>query len=140
MQLVDVEERQTIKDFEDSIVDMLLVLDSTLDTISCLFENYKQFCLDTDANPVVTSSEDFDPIAFAFQEKHREVTFNRKKIETLQTKVQGMSSLVSKHPRLSLMPHQNTHIHYFSPRASWTSETVKHSSSWQKRLAKKMSP
>ena len=129
MQLVDVEERQTIKDFEDSIVDMLLVLDSTIDTISSLVENYKRFCLDTEANPVGTNSEDFDPVAFAFQEKHREVIFNRKKIETLQTKVQGMSSLVSKHTWFSLKAPQNTHVHHFSPRASSTSEMVKHSSS-----------
>ena len=93
---MDVDERQIIKDFEDSIVDMLLVLDSTIDTISSLIENYKQFCLDTDINAVDTNGEEFDPVAFALREKYREVMFSRKKIETLQTKVQGMSNLVSK--------------------------------------------
>ena len=113
MHFVDVEELQTMRDFEDSIVDMLLVFDSTIDTISSLLESYKQFCLDTNANPVGANSEDFDPIAFAFKEKHREVMFNRKKIETLQTKVQGLQSLVSKHTPLSLIPPQDTHLHYF---------------------------
>jgi len=74
---------------------MLLVLDSTTDTISSLLDNYKQFCLDIDVNPLETNGEEFDPVAFALREKHREVMFSRKKIETLQTKVQGMSNLVS---------------------------------------------
>jgi len=90
-----VDERQILKDFEDAIIDMLLVLDSTTDTISSLLDNYKQFCLDIDVNPLETNGEEFDPVAFALREKHREVMFSRKKIETLQTKVQGMSNLVS---------------------------------------------
>ncbi len=89
------DERQILKDFEDAIIDMLLVLDSTTDTISSLLDNYKQFCLDIDVNPLETNGEEFDPVAFALREKHREVMFSRKKIETLQTKVQGMSNLVS---------------------------------------------
>jgi len=92
-----VDEHQILKDFEDAIIDMLLVLDSTIDTISSLLDNYKQFCLDIDVNPLETNGEEFDPVAFALREKHREVMFSRKKIETLQTKVQGMSNLVSMH-------------------------------------------
>ena len=107
---------------------MLLVLDSTIDTISSLIENYKQFRLDIDNSPMDTNSEEFDPIAFALREKHREVMFSRKKAETLQIKVQGMSTLVSKHLGLDGV-FQILIWLLFSPQASLILETVNHSSS-----------
>ena len=111
-----------IKDLEDAVVDMLLVLDSTIDTISSLIENYKQFCLDVEADIVSSDDKGFDTIGFALREKHREVLFNRKKVETLQTKVQGMSNLVRKHPNL---PHalymliQHASVFQYSRSRKW---------------------
>ena len=95
LRLINVEERQSLKDFEDRIIDILLVLDSILDTISSLAETYKQFCLDFNTNKENRGDDDFDSVAFRLQEKLQEVTSNRRKVENLHTKVQSTINLVS---------------------------------------------
>lgn len=40
LQLLNIGERQVLKDFEDLLIDNLLMLDSTLDTIASLIVNY----------------------------------------------------------------------------------------------------
>lgn len=95
LRLIDVEERQSLKDFEDRIVDILLVLDSILDTISSLAETYKQFCLDLNTNEEGQADGEFDSVAFRLQEKLREVISSRRKVENLHTKVQSTINLVS---------------------------------------------
>jgi len=98
LRLIDVEERQALKDFEDQIVDILLVLDSTSDTVSSLAETYKQFCLDLDTNDEMADGE-YDSVSFRLQEKLREVVANRRKVENLLTKVQSTTNLVSQPAR-----------------------------------------
>lgn len=89
------EEYQILKDFEDQIIDVLLILRSTSDTIVLLAEKYRLFLYETkyvseDRNELV-----LDSIAFALQEKEREVGHNKRKVESLHTKVQGATNLVS---------------------------------------------
>ena len=94
LRLLDVDERQNIKDLEDQIVDVLLALDSTNDTILSLLEKYRQFCQDTEGNLEDTKDRSFDLIDCAFRDKQREVHSSRKKVETLYTKLQGTTNLV----------------------------------------------
>lgn len=95
LRLIDVEERQRLKDFEDQLTDIVLVLDSTHDTITSLLEKYQQFCRDNSSLETACNPSDFDPIESALQEKQRDVRSSRRKIETLHTKVRGTTDLVS---------------------------------------------
>lgn len=73
-----VEERQHLKELEDQILDVILVLGSTCDTILSLIENYRQFRQD----PCVWEESDdggYDAIDFAFQEKLRDVSSDRER-------------------------------------------------------------
>lgn len=95
LNFLDVEERQELKDFEDQIIDILLVLDSTSDTIYSLSKMYKQFHHDLDETREGADGYIFDSIAFALQEKQCEVHYSRKKVYALHTKLQGTIKLVS---------------------------------------------
>lgn len=100
-QLLNIPERQVLKDMEDRIMDILLILDSTSDTISSVTEMYKQFCHDSPALSQEVN-DDFDLIEFSLHEKQRDVVHNRKKVETLHVKVQGTAKLVRTCPFLIL--------------------------------------
>lgn len=93
LQSLNIEERQVLKNIEDQIVDILLILDSTSDTISSVSEMYKQFC---DASPAMSQDVNDEPdlISFSLHEKQRDVVHNRRKVETLLVKVQGTATLV----------------------------------------------
>lgn len=93
--MIDVEGRQRLKDFEDQLTDITLVLDSTHDTIVSLLEKYQHFCRDYCTMAEDASRRDFDPIDCALQEKQRDVRSSRQKVETLHTKVKGTTDLVS---------------------------------------------
>lgn len=93
-QLPDVEERQHLKELEDQILDVILVLDSTNDTILSLLENYRRFRQD----PCVWEETDdggYDAIEFAFQEKLKDVSSSRKKVQTLHAKLKSTIDLLS---------------------------------------------
>lgn len=93
LQLLDIQERQVLRDTEDRIIDLLLILDSTSDTISSLIEMYKQFCHDScDISQYV--KDEFDLISFSLRETQLDVIHNRKKAEALHVKVQGTANLV----------------------------------------------
>lgn len=94
LQLVDVSERQTLKDLEDQIIDMMLVFDTTCDLIVSLHDKYSQFCRETDADINESIDGEIDTIDVALQEKRDIVISNRKKVETLHTKVKGTIKLV----------------------------------------------
>lgn len=93
LQLLDIQERQELKAFEDQLIDIFLVLDSTLDTISSFKEKYQEFCLDIKP-PLEDQANKFDSISCALEEKQREVLLTRKKVEALHTKIQGTMTLV----------------------------------------------
>lgn len=94
LQVLDIQESQLLKDLEDQIIDVLLVLDSTADTISSVAEMYKQFCRNSLAISQDVNDDEFDLISFSLQEKQRDTIQNRKKVETLQAKIQGTANLV----------------------------------------------
>lgn len=93
LQFLDFQERQALKDMEDEIVEILLILDSTSDTISSVTDMYKQFCHDSRTTSQ-DANDEFDLISFSLNEKQRDVAHNRKKVETLQVRAQGTSKLV----------------------------------------------
>ncbi len=92
LQALDVEERQRLKHLEDQVIDILLVLDATCDTVVALHEKYKQFCLSAEHD---VETDEIDFIETALSEKQQDVISNRKKLETLHSKVQGTTNLVS---------------------------------------------
>ena len=94
--IVQVEERQQLKELEDQILDVILVLDSTDDTIVSLIENYRRFRQD----PCVCMWEEpgdveSDAMIVAFQEKQRDVYSSKKKVQTLHAKLKSTIELVS---------------------------------------------
>jgi len=92
---LDVEERQKLKDYEDQLTDIILVLDLTHDTITSLLEKYRQFCRDFYIMAEDDNPNGFDTIDCALQEKQKDVRSSRQKVETLHTKVRGTTDLVS---------------------------------------------
>lgn len=135
LQLLDIEERQVLKNIEDQIVDILLILDSTSDTISSVTEMYKQFC---DASPSISQdvNDELDLISFSLHEKQRDVVHNRRKVETLLVKVQGTAKLV----RICffvISDYQNSDDHNFSYPAFWTLEMENLSKGLQKSLKRR---
>lgn len=93
LQLLDIQERQELKAFEDQLIDILVVLDSTSDTISSLREKYQEFCQEMKPS-FEDQKKGVDTISRALEEKQREVLLNRKRVEALHTKIQGTMSLV----------------------------------------------
>jgi len=93
---LDVAERQRLKELEDQLADIVLVLNTTHDTIMSLLEKYREF----DHNHYKSADENgrrgFDPIEYALEERQRDVRSSREKVETLHTKVRGTTDLVSK--------------------------------------------
>ena len=83
-----------MKDLEDQILDVILVLDATNDTILGLLESYRRFRQD----PCVWEKQDdncrFDIVDYAFQEKLRDVSSSRKKVRSLHAKLKSTIELV----------------------------------------------
>ena len=92
LSLLDIHECQELKTHEDQLIDILVVLDSTLDTISFLKEKYREFCQDVE--PFSAYLANVDVNNGVLEEKQREILLNRKKVEALQTKIQSTMSLV----------------------------------------------
>jgi hypothetical protein len=91
-----VEDHQALKQIEDEIADMLLCLDSTLDTVSTFLEMYDQTSNSQLESIDIASSTShcFDIIAASLREKTKEVLYTRKKAEALLSKVQNTRTLV----------------------------------------------
>lgn len=92
LQPLNLHDRQELKTYEDQLIDILVVLDSTLDTISSLKEKYREFCQEVEPFPAYQAN--VDAVNGALEEKQREVLLNRKKVEALQKKIQGTMNLV----------------------------------------------
>jgi hypothetical protein len=102
---LQVEDHQALKQIEDEIADMLLCLDSTLDTVSTFLEMYEQTSNSQPESIDISSStsHSFDIIAASLREKTKEVSYTRKKAEALLSKVQNTRSLVCCHWILSIL-------------------------------------
>lgn len=88
------EDRQALKDLEDPFIDVLLILDSTMDTIKSLVSAHTNYsrCCRTGSDEV--EFDDSDLIAIALKEQLQEVASHRKQVQALHQKVQGMIQLV----------------------------------------------
>lgn len=94
LQLLNIEERQVLKDFEDLLIDNMLILDSTRDTISSLLNNYQSYWHNSQHESKKYVTGDNDLIIIALRERMSEVSSSSRKIDTLHRKVQGSIKLV----------------------------------------------
>ncbi|KAL9136704.1 MAG: hypothetical protein Q9175_002081 [Cornicularia normoerica] len=102
LQLADFEERQRLKDFEDRLIDILLIFDATSDTITSLLDRYQEFCIGYDSTSDGGDGTESDFIICALQERQKDVLSSRNKVKTLHKKVQGTTNLLS-----TLLDHGN---------------------------------
>lgn len=102
LQLADFEERQRLKDFEDRLIDLLLIFDANYDTLTSLLDRYQDFCINCHSTSEDGDRRKSDFIVDALQEKQKDIYSSRNKIKTLHTKVRGTTSLLS-----SLLDHGN---------------------------------
>jgi hypothetical protein len=96
--VADFTERQRLKQLEDSVLDLLLILDSTLDTVETMIEKYQE---DTTqawlGKPGYSQSLAQDDILVqALKEKRRDILLLKTKVEMLRAKVSGTTELVSR--------------------------------------------
>ncbi|KZM23619.1 hypothetical protein ST47_g5218 [Ascochyta rabiei] len=96
---INVEDHQQLKQIEDYVADLILCLDSTSDTLTTLREMYEQHC-EHQQNTIRrfqnrTGSAHTDAVAVALTEKAKEITYTRRKAESLLSKVQNTRTLIS---------------------------------------------
>jgi hypothetical protein len=96
---ITVEDHQQLKEIEDDVADLVLCLDSTLDTLTTFVRMYKDF--QAHHRKVQTSDESqaqysprADSISVSFEEKAQEISYTRKKAESLLSKIQNTRTLV----------------------------------------------
>lgn len=94
VKITEFEDRQRLKQLEDQVLDLLLVLESTLDVINALINCYKSFqSLQIEKaaqNPSV------DVTLCEFQERLNDVNLYVKRAQLLLSKISGTSQLVMK--------------------------------------------
>jgi hypothetical protein len=94
IRITEFEERQRLKQVEDKILDLLIIMDSTLDTIDSLSHNYGELQLQSALAVQRAVVPNNDPISFALAEKRRDVLLYKSKVEALRWKVKGTTKLV----------------------------------------------
>ncbi|KAH5568152.1 hypothetical protein HBI25_052550 [Parastagonospora nodorum] len=100
---VDVQDYQSLKEIEDRGSDVLLCLDSTLDTVTTIRERYTSYPLARDG----LKQEDIrtqDEMLFALEEQRKSIQYSRKKVEALLSKAEHTRALIS-----SLLDRLNGH-------------------------------
>ncbi|KAG8534358.1 uncharacterized protein KY384_001202 [Bacidia gigantensis] len=96
LSLVDIDDRQSLKDLEDEVLDIILALDSLFETIDALSNKFDQYRhLNAELTGQVIDGFDNQIVAQAFQERRATVNIHRRKIQNLYEKVKGMISLLS---------------------------------------------
>lgn len=101
---IDLEDHQVMKGIEDQIADMILCLDSMLDTVDVFGNMYQQFREHhKEATNIVaglqSSAYGVDAVVFGLKEKAREINHTRKIAESLLSKVQNTRTLVNDFPK-----------------------------------------
>lgn len=94
---IDVKDYQNLKGVEDKLCDVILCLDSTLDTLETFVETEQRLrshAHETKLSPA-TKDKDFNTMLHTLKEKQREVVYTRKKAEALLAKAQNTRALVS---------------------------------------------
>lgn len=92
---LDYDQEQELKQVEDQIVDILVSLDSTLDTITALLNIYEHFNKTFRRDLEGSSIDDWDAIKLTFREKQQDIIYMKQKVEALSSKLQGTKALVS---------------------------------------------
>ncbi|KAI9891459.1 MAG: hypothetical protein M1814_002778 [Vezdaea aestivalis] len=100
---INFSDRQMLKQMEDQVLDIVVILDSTTDTVSSLLEKYK-ICVPQD-DQTSYSRVAYDPIEIGFREKLQELSLIKTKTEALMRRIQGTTSLVS-----SLLEYESAQI------------------------------
>lgn len=96
---VDLEDYQGLKNIEDRVSDVMLCLDSTLDTLKTFVEMHKlhfSFVAKSEHQDAINPahSTTYDSLLFVLNEKRREVKYAHKKAEALLAKAQNTRALV----------------------------------------------
>jgi len=91
---LDYDQEQELKQVEDQIVDILVSLDSTLDTITALLNIYEHFNKTFGRDLEESSIDDWDAIKLTFREKQQDIIYMKQKVEALSSKLQGTKALV----------------------------------------------
>lgn len=96
---ITVEDHQQLKEIEDDVADLVLCLDSSLDTLVSFVRMYEDFGRRRQKlQPGGESRKDpptrIDTVVMAFEEKAQEVSYTRKKAESLLAKIQNTRNLV----------------------------------------------
>ena len=96
--VADFDERQRLKQLEDDLVDVRLVLDSTLDTVESMLENYMELSstqhqTEDEIDAPTMAREDL--IVRLLQEQRQDIRLLKTKVEALCAKVAGTTELVS---------------------------------------------
>jgi hypothetical protein len=95
IQVTDLEERQGLKQVEDSVLDLGIVFASTLDSVNTLIDNYGTFQRHLEAHSTHLARLEEDSLYLALVEKRRELLLYITKLDVLRLKVQGTSQLVA---------------------------------------------
>ncbi|KAJ4988217.1 hypothetical protein SVAN01_06313 [Stagonosporopsis vannaccii] len=105
---ITVEDHQQLKEIEDDVADLVLCLDSSLDTLASfvrMYEDFSHSCQDLHSGTTQKGGPTkIDSVVVAFKEKAQEVSYTRNKAESLLSKIQNTRNLVS-----SLLERQSAH-------------------------------
>lgn len=85
----DIQERHHLKEIEDELVDIIVVLDSLHDTVDALLDNYTESV----RSSTQLYTGDHDTSSRAFYGQMKDIAFSRKSVQSLQTKLQGTNAL-----------------------------------------------
>lgn len=107
VQLDKVEDRQRIQELGNLVADLIVMIDSTIDTITSLNEKYQILQRDGDPGSVNTILK--NTVLFALWEKQRHAVLIRKKAKALRGRVQGAAQLVSSLPA----PHEKAQLIWY---------------------------
>jgi len=95
---VELDDYQRLKDIEDRISDVVLCLDSTLDTLQTFVSMHKSYFTPASTEPRTkfesVKRPKVDTLLYVLKEKQREVAYARKKAEAMLAKAQNTRALV----------------------------------------------
>ena len=94
IRITEFEERQRLKQEEDKILDLLMVMDSMLDTIDTLFKLHEEVWSSVTIQRRDWKHPENDAISFGLAEKRRDILLYRGKMEALRSKVRSTTKLV----------------------------------------------
>ncbi len=95
IRVAELGERQQLKQLEGKILDLLMIMDATLDTTDALARAHQQLCSMGAMQHPHWSPINNDPISFALRVKRRDIYRTGAKLQALRPKVKSTTRLVS---------------------------------------------